>query len=125
MLFGAEFLSGFGVMVLDISIGSIFAAVIPDHLRSWVTGAFQAINYGTRPLGSLTGGALGALLGLRPALWIATVGGALGFGWLLPSPMPRFRMPAAEPAGGSGPQPAAEPAILPAPAPVTEAPPPG
>ena len=95
MLFGAEFLSGFGVMVLDISIGSIFAAVIPDHLRSRVTGAFQAINYGTRPLGSLAGGALGTLLGLRSALWIATVGGALGFVWLLPSPVPRFRMPAA------------------------------
>ena len=129
MLFGAEFLSGFGVMVLDISIGSIFAAVIPDHLRSRVTGAFQAINYGTRPLGSLTGGALGALLGLRPALWIATAGGALGFVWLLPSPLPRFRMPAAEPAGGSGPQPAAEPgpepAMPPAAAPVTQAPPPG
>ena len=29
MLFAAEFGSGFGVMVLDISIGSIFAAVIP------------------------------------------------------------------------------------------------
>ena len=31
MLFAAEFVSGFGVMVLDISIGAIFAAVIPDR----------------------------------------------------------------------------------------------
>ena len=30
MLFAAEFVSGFGVMMLDISIGTIFAAVIPD-----------------------------------------------------------------------------------------------
>lgn len=29
MLFAAEFVSGFGVMALDISIGSIFAALIP------------------------------------------------------------------------------------------------
>ena len=43
-------------MVLDISIGSIFAAVIPDRLRSRVTGAFQAINYGSRPVGSLVAG---------------------------------------------------------------------
>jgi len=49
MLFAAEFGSGFGVMVLDISIGAIFAAVIPDTLRSRVTGGFQAVNYGTRP----------------------------------------------------------------------------
>lgn len=105
MLFAAEFGSGFGVMMLDISIGSIFAAVIPNQLRSRVSGAFQAVNFGMRPLGSLAGGSLGTLLGLRPALWIATVGGTLGFLWLLPSPLPRFRLPAsgpAEPAGLAG-----------------------
>ena len=40
MLFAAEFLSGFGVMVLDISIAAIFAVVIPDTMRSRVSGAF-------------------------------------------------------------------------------------
>jgi MFS family permease len=104
MLFLAEFGSGFGVMLLDISIGSIFAAVIPDELRSRVTGAFQAVNYGTRPLGALVGGALGTLLGLRPTLWIATVGGLAGFLWLLPSPLPRFRMPAARSASAASDQ---------------------
>ena len=71
MLFAAEFGSGFGVMMLDISIGAIFAAVIPDTLRSRVTGAFQAVNYGTRPLGALLGGLLGSAIGLRPALSVA------------------------------------------------------
>jgi MFS family permease len=93
-LFVSEFLSGFGVMVLDISIGAIFAVVIPDKVRSRVTGAFQAVNYGTRPLGALLGGLLGTQLGLRHALWIATAGGVLGFLLLLPSPLPGFRMPA-------------------------------
>ncbi len=82
-------------MVLDISIGSIFAAVIPDELRSRVSGAFQAVNYGTRPVGALLGGALGSLIGLRPALWIASAGGVIGFLLLLPSPLPAFRMPPA------------------------------
>ena len=94
MLFAAEFLSGFGVMVLDISIGAIFAAVIPDTLRSRVTGAFQAVNYGTRPLGALLGGLLGSAIGLRPALWVATLGGIAGFVLLLPTPLPRYRLPA-------------------------------
>jgi hypothetical protein len=49
-LFASEFLAGVGVMVLDISAGVMFAAVIPDQLRSRVTGAFQAVNYGTRPV---------------------------------------------------------------------------
>jgi MFS family permease len=93
MLFGAEFLSGFGVMMLDISIGSIFASVIPDAVRSRVGGAFAAINYGTRPLGALLGGVLGAAAGLRPALWVAVIGGVAGAALLVPSPLPRFRLP--------------------------------
>jgi MFS family permease len=93
MLFTAEFISGFGVMVLDISIGAIFAAVIPDQLRARVSGAFQAVNYGMRPLGALVGGVLGTLIGVRPTLWIAAVGGMTGILWLLPSPLPKFRMP--------------------------------
>jgi MFS family permease len=112
LLFLAEFGSGFGVMVLDISIGSIFAAVIPDQLRSRVSGAFQAVNYGTRPVGGLVGGALGTAIGLRPTLWIATAGGLAGFLWLLRSPLPRFRLPAAEhgkPGDGRSPRPGQSP----------------
>jgi predicted MFS family arabinose efflux permease len=94
MLFAAEFASGLGVMVLDISAGSIFAAVIPDTVRSRVTGAFQAVNYGTRPAGALLGGLLGSTLGLRPALCIAAAGAVFGALLLLPSQVPGFRMPA-------------------------------
>jgi MFS family permease len=93
MLFIAEFASGFGVMVLDISIGSIFAVVIPPELRARVAGAFTAINYGTRPAGALIGGLLGASIGLRPTLWITVAGGSLAGLLLLPGPIPRFRMP--------------------------------
>ena len=95
LLFVAEFVSGFGVMLLDISVGSIFAVVIPGELESRVNGAFQAVNYGTRPLGALAGGALGTLIGLRPTLWVAVIGSVTGFLWLLPSPVPGFRMPPA------------------------------
>jgi len=98
MLMTAEFISGFGVMVLDISIGSILLALIPDDLRSRVSGAFQAVNYGTRPLGALAGGILGTVIGLRPTLWVAATGGMLGFLVLLPTPLPAFRMPASSPA---------------------------
>jgi len=93
MLFAAEFTSGFGVMVLDISIAAIFAVVIPPSVRSRVSGAFQAINYGTRPPGALIGGLVGSVLGLRAALWIAVAGAVAGALLLLPSPLPRFRMP--------------------------------
>jgi MFS family permease len=91
LLFGAEFGVGLGVMILDIAIGSIFAAVILDRVRARVTGAYLAVNYGVRPLGSLTGGALGSAIGLRPTLWIAAAGGLLGVVWLLPSPFLRLK----------------------------------
>jgi MFS family permease len=91
LLFLAEFGSGLGVMILDISAGAMFAALIPNRLRSRVSGAYSFVNYGVRPLGSLAGGALGSTIGLRPTLWIATVGALAGVLWLLPSPIPRLR----------------------------------
>jgi MFS family permease len=91
MLFAAEFLSGLGVMIVDIAAGSIFAAQIPEQLRARVSGAYGFVNNGIRPLGSLAGGALGAWIGLRPTLWIATLGALLGVLWLLPSPLPRLK----------------------------------
>jgi predicted MFS family arabinose efflux permease len=101
LLFLAEFGSGLGVMMLDITLGSIFAAVIPDALRARVSGAYMMVNYGVRPLGSLTGGLLGSALGLRPALWIATVGALAGVLFVLPSPLLAMReLPAAEEEAG-------------------------
>jgi MFS family permease len=92
LLFLAEFGSGLGVMILDISAGSIFAAVIPHRLRSRVSGAYTFANYGVRVVGSLAGGALGSAVGLRPTLWIATAGALAGVLWLLPGPVPRLRV---------------------------------
>jgi MFS family permease len=91
MLGAAEFGSGLGVMLLDISIGTIRAAITPDRLRARVSGAYQVVNYGVRPLGALVGGTLGSAIGLRPTLWIATVGALAGVLWLLRSPLPTLR----------------------------------
>jgi MFS family permease len=90
LLFAAEFLSGLGVMILDITAGSIKAALVPDRLRARVSGAYMVVNYGVRPLGALAGGALGTWIGVRPTLWIASVGAIAGVLWLLPSPLPRL-----------------------------------
>ncbi len=47
---------------------------------------------GVGPLGSLLGGFLESAIGLRPTLWIATLGAPAGVLWLMPSPIPRLRM---------------------------------
>ena len=90
-LFVAEFVSGFGVMLLDISANAITSALVPDRLRARVSGAYMVVNYGVRQLGALAGGALGTWIGLRPTLWIATVGAISGVLFLLPSPIPHLR----------------------------------
>ncbi|HSS74531.1 MAG TPA: MFS transporter [Gaiellaceae bacterium] len=87
----AEFGSGFGVMILDIAAGTLSMAVVPDRLRARVSGAYMVVNYGVRPLGAFLGGVLGTAIGVRPTLWIATVGAIAGFVWLLPSPVMSLR----------------------------------
>jgi MFS family permease len=91
MLFLAEFGAGLGVMILDISAASIFAALVPHRLRSRVSGAYMVVNNGVRPVGSLIGGFLGTAIGLQTTLWIGVVGATAGFLWLLPSPIPKMR----------------------------------
>ncbi|MEK6275452.1 MAG: MFS transporter [Actinomycetota bacterium] len=90
-LFLAEFGSGLGVMILDISAASIFAALVPHRLRSRVSGAYMVVNNGIRPVGALIGGFLGSTIGLRPTLWIGVIGAIAGFLWILPSPIPKMR----------------------------------
>ncbi|MBX9425252.1 MULTISPECIES: MFS transporter [Streptomyces] len=91
VLFLAEFLSCVGVMIVDIAAGSFQMALIPDAVRARVMGAFRTLNHGFRPIGALVGGLLGTAIGLRPTLWVATVGAVFAVLWVLPSPLPRMR----------------------------------
>ncbi|MGY2062288.1 MFS transporter, partial [Nocardia gipuzkoensis] len=98
LLGGAEFGSGLGVMWLDVTVSSISTACTPEPLRSRVSGAYQSINFGARPLGSLAAGVAGSALGVRTTLWLAAVGALAAMLWLLPSPLPRLRaLPSATP----------------------------
>jgi MFS family permease len=91
LLFLAEFVSGLGVMILDISYGSISAALVPARLRARVAGTTRTLNYGIRPIGALLGGALGSAMGVRHTLWLATIGAVFGVLWLIGSPILRLR----------------------------------
>ena len=80
----------------------LHAGVLADRFGHWralmiVADAGRAVLLASIPvcyaLGALTGGLLGVVLGLRPTLWIAAIGGMAGFAVLLASPLPRFRQP--------------------------------
>jgi MFS family permease len=98
LLFLAEFGSALGVMILDITAGSVQTAATPEPMLAVVSGFRRTVNYGIRPIGALLGGALGATVGVRPALWIATLGGLLGVLWAVFSPLRGMReLPEADP----------------------------
>jgi MFS family permease len=96
LLVAAGLGASFGVMLLDITAGSLYAALIPNRLRARVSGAYSVVNYGVRPIGSIAGGALAAAIGLRPTLLLVTLAACLGLLWLIPSPLPRLRQLPAE-----------------------------
>jgi len=91
MLFAGEFLSGLGVMLLDIQGNSLTLLLTPEAMRARQLATFKFINYGVRPIGALGGGLLAEAIGLREALLVTAVGGMLGVLWLIPSPTPRLR----------------------------------
>ncbi|MGW7679821.1 MFS transporter [Kribbella sp. NPDC054772] len=87
----SEFIGAFAVMCFDVPLNSLQAAVIHDHMRSRVAGAFSSINYGIRPLGAVAGGFLGTWIGVRETLLVSAAGGLLSVLWLVGSPIIRTR----------------------------------
>ncbi|WP_432940929.1 MFS transporter [Kribbella sp. CA-253562] len=65
--------------------------VCPPELQGRVSATMSFVSWGAMPVGSLLGGTLGTLFGLRPTLWIAGAATLLGTGWLLFSPFRTLR----------------------------------
>jgi MFS family permease len=86
-LFLAEFVSGFGVMILDINAGAMLFARTPDRIRGRAMGAFGFINNGVRPIGAVIGGLIGAVFGVRETLFVTTIASLAGVLWLFRSPI--------------------------------------
>ncbi|MGP1674896.1 MAG: MFS transporter [Candidatus Limnocylindrales bacterium] len=91
LLFASEFGAGLGVMILDINVGAVMSARMPDRVRSRAVGAFRFVNYGVRPIGAVLGGLLGAALGVREALFVATIASTFGVLWLVGTRILRLR----------------------------------
>ncbi len=101
----AQLLFGFSVVVYNIVQVSYRQAICPPRLQGRMNSVMRFIVWGTIPLGALTGGALGSLVGLRETMVIGAIGGGLSFLWILLSPQRHLReMP--EPLADSVPEPA-------------------
>jgi len=88
----------FGGVVYNVVAISLFQAITPDRLLGRMNASRRFVVWGVVPLGSLTGGALTAWIGLRPTLFVGAVGASLAFLPLLFSPVRSLReVPEEEP----------------------------
>ncbi|WP_246040862.1 hypothetical protein [Streptomyces cadmiisoli] len=72
----------FAGMVYNVAQVSYRQSVTPPELMGRMNAAVRWVVWGTLPLGGILGGALGTLIGVRPALGMAFVG-SWAAGWFV------------------------------------------
>lgn len=81
------FALGMASVVYNVAQVSYRQAVTPSHLLGRMNASTRFIVWGVMPLGGLAGGALGTLIGIRPTLFVAAIGGSLASLWVIFSPL--------------------------------------
>jgi len=87
----AWLLFGFGGTLYNIDQVSLRQAITPDRMQGRMNASMRFMVWGTMPFGSLAGGVLGGVIGLRPTLWVAAIGGATAILWLSARPVLELR----------------------------------
>ncbi|MEW1569300.1 MFS transporter [Streptomyces sp. NPDC093509] len=82
-----EFCLMTGIVASNVIIVSFRQSYCPPDMLGRVSSSIGFVMYGTVPIGSLLGGALGSLLGDRNALWLLYAGNALSAFLLLTGPL--------------------------------------
>ncbi len=96
-LVAAMVLVSFGGVLYNIMAVSYRQALCPPRLQGRMNSVMRFIVWGTIPLGTLAGGALGTWIGLRETLVVGSIGATLAFLWIFFSPMRGVReMPTEE-----------------------------
>jgi MFS family permease len=83
--------SWFGNLLYNINQVSFRQAIVPVRLQGRLNATMRTIVWGTAPFGALAGGALGEGIGLRSALVVALLAGAIAFLFVLLSPVRGIR----------------------------------
>ncbi len=77
LLVASGLLVGFGMVVYNVNQVSFRQAITPERMQGRMNATMRFIVWGTLPIGSLVGGALGTTIGLLPTIWIGAIGGLL------------------------------------------------
>jgi MFS family permease len=87
LVVAAEFLQWLMLLIYAVNAVSLRQRITPDAYLGRVNATFTFVARGVVPLGSLTGGVLGGLIGLPMTLVVGEIGMFLAVGWLLASPL--------------------------------------
>jgi MFS family permease len=90
-LVAGQLLAGFSIVVYNIIQVSYRQAICPPRLQGRMNSVMRFIVWGTIPIGTLAGGALGTWVGLRETLVVGGVGTGLAVLWIVFSPQRHLR----------------------------------
>lgn len=93
----AGLVTGFGNVVYNVNQVSFRQAITPERMQGRMNATMRFIVWGTIPIGTLLGGALGTAIGLLPAIWIGAIGGLLAILPLVLTPVRTLRAIPASP----------------------------
>ncbi len=91
LLVAANLVFGFTVVVYNIAQVSYRQAICPPRLQGRMNSTMRFMVWGTIPIGTLLGGALGTWVGLRETIVVGAIGGGAAFLWLFFSPQRHLR----------------------------------
>jgi MFS family permease len=83
LLIIARAVVGLGAVLLQIIRSTVLQQTVPTERMGRVNAIINLVEWGMLPLGSLAGGLLGQLLGLRLALFVLAAGGLTALLWII------------------------------------------
>ena len=69
-----SFAHGFGIAIHNVNQVTFRQVLTPDRLRGRVAAVFRLVIFGAMPVGTVLGGVIGEVLGLRAALLVSAAG---------------------------------------------------
>src|SRR5438132_866747 len=81
------FVGALGTLWYNINQVSLRQSLVPVRIQGRLNATMRFLVWGTLPIGSLLGGALGEIIGVYPAIVLAAVGGLLAIPWVFFSPV--------------------------------------
>lgn len=91
MVLAAEFLQWLTLLIVEVNAMSLRQAITPDRYLGRINATSRFVIGGAVPIGSLLGGALGELIGLKGTLVVGIVGFVLSAFWVWFSPLRRLQ----------------------------------